>query len=261
MSKFMDLLNSIAENSELNEVANDEVVLYSYFLDMSVVKDSRYGFKLSILDNCYQINKELDKREYKDSIDLNKIQKDDIDLYDYLYYCTQKAVAIYNRVNQEKIKFSPVFVSKFVNYVYSKKKEVYTYAKKYQLMNESANPNSPENRVLEFCVRTDFESQSDYWGDYSYDSDLEEVTMIIHSIQRDIDKKILAEPFTSDYLIDSFKWRCQKIVKDYNRLQYKRDDNEKKPKNFAKVTLTKKFIVDFCNLIWQKREYLRSIKK
>ena len=133
--------------------------------------------------------------------------------------------------------------------------------KKYQLMNESANPNSPENRVLEFCVRTDFESQSDYWGDYSYDSDLEEVTMIIHSIQRDIDKKILAEPFTSDYLIDSFKWRCQKIVKDYNRLQYKRDDNEKKPKNFAKVTLTKKFIVDFCNLIWQKREYLRSIKK
>lgn len=260
MSKFMDLLNSIAENSELNEVANDEVVLYSYFLDMSVVKDSRYGFKLSVLDNCYQINKELDKREYKDSIDLNKIQKDDIDLYDYLYYCTQKAVAIYNRVNQEKIKFSPVFVSKFVNYVYSKKKEVYTYAKKYQLISESVNPNSPENRVLEFCVRTDYKTKQ-YDIEISDSSSLDDVLTMIHFMIRDIDRKQASVPFDNDYLVENYKRWCKDIVEKYNLLQHYRDDNEKKPKNFAKVTLTKKFIVDFCNLIWEKRDYIKKIKK
>lgn len=128
-------------------------------------------------------------------------------------------------------------------------------------LNESANPNSPENRVLEFCVRTDHEDRADYWSDSRDDSDLDEVLLIIKWIQKDVEAKKISEPFEDNYLISEYKDYCRKIVKSYNMLQYKRDDNEEKPKNFSKVTLTKKFIVDFCNLVWEKRDYLKKIKK
>lgn len=232
MSKFMDLLNENDSEAKIREI---KIAMKN---DGDVYKQLNYYFNT------------IYKKQKKGQFD--------------------KALAIkgLDRIIQD---YTKVYTKKYglIKLTPAERKEVATQIIDVDYSNflddngltESASSNSPENRVLEFCVRTDYKSNTDSYGDYYDDSALEDAMTIVHFIARDIDRKVTSEPFDDNYLVSEYKRFCKSIVDRYNHLQYYTDDNEKKPKNFAKVTLNKKFIVDFCNLIWQKREYLRSIKK
>lgn len=231
MSKFMDLLLENDSEAKIREI------ITAMENDGDVYKQLNYYFNT--------IYKKQKKGQFDKALAIKGLDRI---IQDYTKVYTKKYGAI---------KLSP-----------SERKEVATKIIDVDYSNflddngltESASSNSPENRVLEFCVRTDYKTKQ-YDIEISDSSSLDDVLTMIHFMIRDIDRKQASVPFDNNYLVENYKRWCKGIVDRYNMLQYKRDDNEEKPKNFSKVTLTKKFIVDFCNLIWEKRDYLKKIKK
>lgn len=118
----------------------------------------------------------------------------------------------------------------------------------HEILNESSPKlNSPEKRIFDFCMATKD-------NNYPNMSPFDDMFWIAKYIAKDLQEQKIELPITAENLTKVLIVNCQQLAKRYN-------EEYSSSSNFRKITSTKGFTADLCNLIWDNKDLILKIKR